>query len=122
MKKLLVVLLALGALTFAPADAFRERSCGKKVCHKKVAPCPKKCAPKCTTTCREEFFYTPCTKMVEVQGQCKNKRLITNTHCESVEERCIGGCEASCANEVGRNSGMSEGNGDMEMTEEMVVE
>jgi|GEM_PF-5002280 len=95
MKKLLLALIALGAVSFV-SDVEAKRCKKQKSC--KTEKCHRPCEPKCTTEVKKEIFYTPCKTMIEVDGQCANERCITTTRCEEVTEKCIGGCEATCEN------------------------
>jgi hypothetical protein len=111
-KKILIVLLALGTLNFVPsAEARYRKSCRpcKKVCPKKV--CPRPCVPECTTKVHREIFYKPCKKLVEIEGQCPWERCTKVTTCTSESAKCVGPCAGECESVVIPN-------GDIEVNEE----
>ena len=100
MKKLLIALLALGTLSIVPTAEAGRRGCGKeKTCHAPKA-CEKPCAPKCNTVVEERIVYEPCTKMIEVEGQCPHTICKKVTTCETESKRCTGPCEVSCPSAV----------------------
>lgn len=95
MKKLLIALLALGTLSFVPAEAgsrVKGNCAVKKSCNK---PCAK---PACTTRVEKQIVQRPCKKYVLATGTCDFEQCKTITECVTDSERCISGCRASCDN------------------------
>ena len=96
MKNRLIVLLALGALSFAPAVEAGRKPHDKKSCEAK----PACAAPKCDTQESYETVYEPCEKWVKVRGTCPHKITTKVRTCTEQSKKCDGPCAATCDNEV----------------------
>lgn len=111
MKKLLIALLAIGALSFAPvAEARRhcKKACPKEKCVKPATSFKQSCPPKCeehTVLTREEWVPTM------VPGRQKVKCFTTYRTCTDVKECCKKvPCEVECLPTDQSNCNMMEGN------------
>jgi hypothetical protein len=98
MKKVLIVLLALGTLSVVPSA---EAGCRKDRCHKPKKSCKKSCdKPECSTEVFTEIVQKPCEKWVLVKGMCDHENCTKVTTCTTKSQTCVGGCEATCENGV----------------------
>ena len=102
MKKLLVALLALGVLSFAPtAEAGRNRRSGNCAPCKKEKPCASPCAaPKREVKVRKWIVQEPCKRMVCLPGTCDHEVCETTTVETTESKKCIGGCKVQCSKDV----------------------
>ena len=98
MKKLLIALLALGAIAFVPSA---EARCRTKTCAPKVKKsCAKPCAPECTTEEHRQIVKEPCERWVLVPGTCDHEICTKVTTCRTQSKKCVSDCQASCVNAV----------------------
>jgi len=84
MKKLLIALLAVGALGFVPSAEAKR--------------CEDKCKPNCETTEQRTIVQEPCYKWVKVKGTCPHEICTKVTTCTSESKKCVGDCNATCDN------------------------
>lgn len=95
MKKLLLMILAVGALNMVPSV---EARCFKERCRKKE--CYRPCAPKCTTEEHRQIVQEPCEKWVLIKGTCPHEICTKITTCTSDSKKCVGPCVGGCENGV----------------------